>query len=64
MPLYVKIDFRSDGRLSGWYTRDLDWPNPFAKCHSTISETRVREVLIAIANEIDPLHPTKVKEIQ
>lgn len=51
MPLFVKIDFRADGKLGAWWTRD---ENAWHKTTTQIGETRVRDVLIALADEIDP----------
>ena len=51
MPLFVKVDFRQDGRLGAWWTREeCAWH----KITTQISETRVRDVLIALADELDP----------
>ena len=51
MPLYIKIDFRPDGHLGAWWTRDEYGMN---KATTDIDETRIRDVLIALADKIDP----------
>jgi hypothetical protein len=51
MPLYLKIDFRTDGCLGVWWTR---YENAFHKTTSSVSATRIRQALIAVADEIDP----------
>jgi hypothetical protein len=51
MPLYVQIDFRKDGRLGAWWSRDTS----FYGLNTPVSETRVRDVLISLADQLDPL---------
>lgn len=59
MPFYIKIDFRESGALGAWYGRDepSDWWKSECKTirTTTVNETRVRDVLLAIANQIDPV---------
>lgn len=55
MPYYIKIDFRFDGTLGAWHSRDEPSSYPASKLTTTISKTRVRDVLIALANELDPV---------
>lgn len=52
MPLFIKVDFRENGTLGGWWTRN---EVGFCKTTTKISETRIRDVLIAVADEIDPI---------
>lgn len=59
MPLFIKIDFRGDGALGVWFTRD---EGTFHKTTTTIKETRIREALIALADEIDPVTPEEIQE--
>ena len=55
LPLYIKIDFRGDdNKLSAWVSRDDPYKISWSTLKSTISETRIRRVLIALANQIDP----------
>jgi hypothetical protein len=54
MPLYVKIDFRADGRLGAWWSRDVPTFLKDSTMNTTISETSIRKTLLALANEIDP----------
>ncbi len=58
MPLYIKIDFRLDAGLGAWWSRsaELRWiDNEESTVRNTrIRETRIRDVLIAIADQIDP----------
>jgi hypothetical protein len=58
MPLFIKIDFRKDGRLGAWWSHDdpFYWKNE--SMHTEIGETRIRDVLIALADEIDPADET------
>lgn len=55
MPLWIQIDFRTNGQLGAWWSRDhpSGWTLP--DMGTRVGETRVREVLIALANELDPL---------
>jgi peptide subunit release factor 1 (eRF1) len=54
MPLYVKIDFRGDNsRLAAWHSREAT--AGWGELQSSISETRLRDVFIALADEIDPI---------
>jgi len=56
MPLFVKVDFRGDGKLGAWWTRDTGYEQ-FANTTTNISETRLRDTFIAVADEIDPILP-------
>lgn len=66
MPLFVKIDFRTDGKLGAWWTRETyasgepDW----SKTTTRVAETRIRKVFAALADEIDPerSHKKKIEE--
>lgn len=51
MPLFIKIDFRKNGHLGAWWTRE---DNGFQKINTTIDQTSIRGVLIALADELDP----------
>ena len=51
MTLFVKLDFRPDGKLGAWWTRE---EGAWHKTNTTIAETRIRKVLVALADEIDP----------
>ena len=58
MPLFVKIDFRADGRLGAWWTRAPAFGGgDFSKTTTSIEETRIRDVFIALADELDPETP-------
>jgi hypothetical protein len=62
MPLYVKIDFREDGRLGAWWTRE---EHGFGRhLNSIVAETRVRDVLVALADELDPIAPPEPSGVQ
>jgi hypothetical protein len=69
MPLYIKIDFRRDARLGAWWARD-SWDSwngdklPPTVLTTTIEETRVRDVLIAVADAIDPLDEPPVSKAE
>lgn len=55
MPLYIKIDFRKNGQLAAWWSRDEPYKWEIEQMNSTISETRIRDVLIALADDLDPI---------
>lgn len=66
MPYYIKIDFRSDGTLGAWHSR-LEPESPAwnrLQLKSTTSKVRVRDVLIALADEIDPIVKKVKKEVK
>jgi hypothetical protein len=50
VPLFIKIDFREDGHLGAWWSRD----ERRTGLTTAIDETSIRKVLIALADEIDP----------
>ena len=58
MPLYIKIDFRVDSTLGAWWSRKptsaWDDDKTPTVLSTDVNETRIRNVLIAIANAIDP----------
>ena len=59
MPFYIKIDFRKNARLGAWHSREIPDSVEWNRLGLTtqIDEVRVRNVLIALADEIDPLIP-------
>lgn len=60
MPLYIKIDFRADGLLSAWYSRDEphtgEWARKEQPLTSNIKERDVCDVLRSLANELNKNH--------
>ena len=54
MPLYVKIDFRADGALGAWWSRDEPAIWKISTMNTTVCETSIRKTLLALADEIDP----------
>lgn len=55
MPYFIKIDFREEGTLVAWHNRDQPQAWKLENMHTNISESRIRDVLIALADELDPL---------
>lgn len=52
MPLYIKIDFRKNGHLGAWWSRDeqQNWNNVTTE----IDETSIRRTILALADQLDP----------
>ena len=59
MPLFIKIDFRINGRLGAWWSRDEPWQWNIGDMHTNVDESRIRDVLVALADEIDPVLEVK-----
>lgn len=55
MPLFIKIDFRLNGRLGAWWSRDDPSTWKLETMVTNVNVSRIRDVLIAIADEIDPI---------
>lgn len=54
MPLYIKIDFREDGHLGAWWSRNEPTLWKTAAMSTNQDETSIRGVLISLADELDP----------
>jgi hypothetical protein len=55
MPLFIKIDFRRNGRLGAWWSRDEITTWKWKEMSTLQDEGRIRDVLIGLADELDPV---------